>query len=437
MSVTFHFASPKVGDEIMIKRCSVFLLVFAQLVSCSGAATVFPTLIATQVPNKREIETTPIAFTPTPPQGGDFASTAIMTISPTTGVIASVTPASCPGPWFEISELSIPPIFLLVFGGLYTALRLDMPPDSLLFELPADPAKSYAASFSQDQKLIAYYLPQGKSSAGELWVSDVTLCHPTLIYTDDNGLINESSSYAYFQWGPGDKTVIFRSDESEFPMLIYQLENQQVELWQGVCEDILYLDKTNEVVVGCSHNEKYSYLHQDGRVTTADRIHEQAGATVVTWSFSKEGNAAYITSAHEVYLLQRNGKKIKLPLKGFTPFNLWDPDPLHWAAEKNRLLVLAYDPAEGRCPPDRACWFVIDGQSGEIIWWLRPEITESQLYWNEIDTTHPAAISSDGELLALQYFQTSLKYLLIVRVSTSEVLTKADVYSDQMAWPRR
>ena len=51
-------------------------------------------------------------------------------------------------------------------------------------------------------------------------------------------------------------------------MLIYNLENHEIGFWVGVCEDILYLDETKEVVVGCSHDGGYSYLHPDGRMTS-------------------------------------------------------------------------------------------------------------------------------------------------------------------------
>lgn len=325
----------------------------------------------------------------------------------------------------------------MMFSALYTAYRYDALPDRDLYELPSAPAKSFAVSFSQDQQLMAYYLPKKGSSPAELWISDVTMCNPVLIYKDYEGRIGETTSFAYFQWGPGDKTLIFRSVENEFPMLIYQMENQELEFWQGVCEDILYVGETDDVVVSCSHDEKFSYLHPDGKITTVPSPPKPTDDPVVFWSFSKEGDASYITSAQEVYLLRRSGQKLKLPFKGFTLMSLWDPDPLHWATNRDRLLVLAYDPQEKRCPDERACWFVVDGMSGKILWWLKPETIEKgpQWQWENINTMHPASISPDGEILALQYYQLSLKFLLIIRLSTSEVLIEDNIFSDQMVWP--
>jgi hypothetical protein len=400
--------------------------------------TVLPAQMTALIPTIEKTEPLPQVVTSTPLRTVDFTPTANAKPTSTTAATATMTPRPCPDPWFENPGLTTPPIFLLIFSGLYVAYSFDLPPDRNIFDLSLSPAQSFAASFSQNQQWIAYGLPNGRVPTTELWVSDVQLCNPIRFYADHSGPIGEWSdwnSYAYFQWGPGDKTLIFRSSKDEFPMVIYRLEDQEVEFWQGVCEDILYLAETVEVVIGCSHDGGYSYLHPDGRITTVISIPKGTSDHVVAWSFSREGDAAYITSAQEVYLLRRNGQKIKLPLKGYKFMLPSDPVPFQWAAERNRLLVLAYDPQKKRCPPESACWFVVDGDRGKITWWLKPEQIDKPRPWDEINMEHPASLSPDGELLALQYYELSLKHLLLIRLSTNEVLTEDDIFSDRMAWP--
>lgn len=430
----------KTGAKTMFRKCLVFLLIAAHVTACSGIKTVLPTptMVPIPIPTKGEKTVTQSLVIASSSRVLTLTPTDDITSLPTTNATATVPARSCPDTWFDDPQHSTPPIFLMMFSALYAAYRYDASPDKPIFELRYIPTGGFAASFSQNQQLIAYHIQNERSSATELWLSDVTLCNPLIVYTDKGRQMSEPNSFTYFQWGPGDKTLIYRSSENEFPMLIYHLVDQSVEFWQGSCEDILYLEETHEVAVGCSHDGKYSYLHMDGRVTTATSIPKPTGDPVVAWSFSKEGDAAYITADAEVYLLQRSGQKIKLPLKGFSSIvSPWDPIPLQWSTNQNRLLVLSYDPQEKRCPAEKACWFVIDGDNGEITWWLKPEAIKKKVQWDEVDTMHPAALSPDGELLALQYYWVPIKTLMIVRLSDNDVLSEADIFSDQMVWPAR
>jgi hypothetical protein len=421
----------------MLKKNLALLLAAFICCSCSTRPTVAPTKTNSFRTVTDEPQATERLITPSP--------TINMTSTPTIGikntmsldVTLEMTPHPCPDSWFNASRSPTPPIFLLIYveGRLYMAYRYDLPPDQSLYDLSPGPAKSYTVTYSQDQKLIAYFLPNEDTSNAEIWISDLPLCSPTLIFEDHDSRIGNPKSYTYFQWGPGDKSIILKSDENEFPMFVYSLYNHEVEFWQGVCDDIVHLDKTNEIVVGCSHDGKYSYLHPSGMISTVATNPKLDGNPVVAWSFSNGGDAAYITSTNEVYLLRGNGQKTKLPLEGYALINIpFGLDPLHWSANGERLLVLAYDPLENRCPRDLACWFVVDGESGEIVWWLKPETIDEEIYWDEINTMFPAALSPDGEQLAIQYYKVGM-LTSIIQISSDKVLIQDNVFSDQMAWP--
>ncbi len=421
----------------MIKRYFAVFLIVVLLFSCSEETAILPTPTNTLATTKELSKATEKIVTLTPMLNQSSTPIKVTTVPSTmdASLETQTPPHPCPDQWFKFLEPSPSPIFLLIWGSLYMAYRFDFPPDKSFFDLPIDPAKSFAVSFSQDQQSIAYFQNEETSKSAELWISDLTLCNPILVYRDQEGRIGDPSSFTYFQWGPGDKTLIFRSDENEFPLLVYNLENREIDFWHGSCEKVLHMVDVNELVIGCTHDEKYSYLYPDGRITTVASIPKQTGDPVLTWSFSRKGDSAYITSTKEVYLLRKSGQKTKLPLEGFTTAVALGFDPLHWSANSERLLVLAYDPLENRCPPDLACWFVVDGESGEIVWWLKPETIDEEKYWNEIDTIHPAALSPDGKLLAIQYYRDPGMTLSIIQLSTNEVISKNDVFSDLMAWP--
>ena len=106
---------------------------------------------------------------------------------------------------------------------------------------------------------------------------------------------------------------------------------------------------------------------------------------------------------------------------------------LQWSQDGRNVLVYGYGNPKSLCPQwmrekleDRPCWLVLDANTGKVVWSPAGEITGLDIPWEYLSLVHGAALSPDGNWLAMISFDISKPgrniYLLIASLRENKVI---------------
>lgn len=314
------------------------------------------------------------------------------------------------------------------------------------------PAQAVTLEFAHYANFVAYWT---NSEKGQLWVADMELTEPKVVFTDENEIYTPfedvSLPYLDFIWTPDDLHLILDPRNKELPNLIYHQQTGQVEEWPWLCNRFAISPRTQQVAWWCGSEqdlEEFAVIEWGGEIWISPSEPEQIIVQYEidrtkqwqeNWAWSSDGQQmAYFDPADEeghlwLTSLQGNitsqfpGSAWWLNYQSLYPFS---GDTLHWSFDKQKLLVYAYELYPSACPPyndlssmsddpiKQPCWQLVDTKNYELIWswqstWSASELPEEDklVFW-----VGDATISSDGQYIGLTYLVIPHYSLILIRL---------------------
>jgi hypothetical protein len=269
-----------------------------------------------------------------------------------------------------------------------------------------------------------------------LWLSDLDLENPQLIYTDEDELYSDADyeTALNLQWTADDLHLIWYT-ENDSPNLIYHLQTQTIELWPWKCDRIALSSRTNKLATWCiseQSDSQYSVIEWGGNIWYSDvpptfelvRQEQISLTSPPVWAWSSDGNrlAYFNPSSQTGELIIANVQgivELSFPnvawwqTEAVAESRIYLPAPLiRWSRDSSQLLVFAHDLTTNACPQyrdywsgsdelyDIPCWQVMESQSGTVLWAWAELVNITSEDGSETWQVWDAAISPSGKHLA-------------------------------------
>lgn len=336
------------------------------------------------------------------------------------------------------------------------------------------PGRSLYMQFAHSADRLAYWtigLP------GKLWVSDLTIKKPALIFTDTRRLYPvDYASYPdeliNLQWSPDDLHLMVNVQERPELSLIYDLRSHILEKWPYLCNQVAMSPRSGRLATWCASTTTtpgYAVVEWGGEIWFSDAaptplLTGQHEGNIQTWAWSADGGQIAYFDPTDGYLYIANAKA-KVRLKSKTASAYWlaasgfkfgataiEPpsSPLAWSEDQSRLVIYAIGDEKHQCPSvyqqavgsvvkKVPCWQVIDARNGESLWstsdvvaqalpaGLAAELTPSDFFF--------PSLSPDGHLLAISFFNLEYsRWVYIIDMDTKTIIDDYDFMYDQMRW---
>jgi hypothetical protein len=407
----------------------MFIIVLCALASCVPKPTT-DKAEHTSSPSLEVIDTSQVTATPT---------TAITGI-PASGKTPETTPTTPSGRLF---------VWWNGFPSGYGELNSD----DGLFQVvqPAstavvNPADSVALAFSNRSDKIAYLTYNEELS---LNIADIKL---------ENSIINkveplkwiidkiDLGEEIHIQWGPQDKTVLVINDAGGSDSIVYSINENRADYLSDSCSILIGTDYGNGLELWCklqNESEGYLILQGDGLLRREIKLPVDGSIVVKDVLFSNKGNSALIvTSDDKIMVMADTGEAVDTTIKSVD--SLWNlPQSFYWSSDDSLALVYGVSIL---CPPffndikvqhsERPCWHAVNPKTGEIIWYPTEELASAiDSTWDRINgTDYPAAISPDGNWLALSLREGGLRYLVLTHLYNGQTRVVGNFESAAMVW---
>ena len=170
--------------------------------------------------------------------------------------------------------------------------------------------------------------------------------------------------------------------------------------------------KSNRIVAICAVQEEtgttYFELSEDG-VTQIEKAPASPIADTVLWRFSPDGKRVlYMTKDNQIAIANPDGSMLDLPVTFGLNYTYYEPGALNfqWSQDGKRVLVYGIEKATSLCEIYQvACWYVLDAQTGEFIWWPTGALAEAvkdvpEGFLEHLGVDWNMALSPDGQWLA-------------------------------------
>ncbi len=288
---------------------------------------------------------------------------------------------------------------------------------------------------------------------GTLWLADIELKEARLIYTDDAEVLTSDSSFpprdVKLDWFPNDKYVLVRpTNPNALPILVDVFTGSYQTGWSWECNSVIVSPKTSQLALLCTKDNESSIMEWSGEFWVATNpasydivwqwtedymLPLSSSGSIPTWS--PDGSKVAFASSDKPNTLEvitNLGENLSLSLRVDALF----PHTIRWTTEGNILLG-------GYREDWPASWFVVDGETGDILWSLEetaefdltPEQQGEQLLLR-------GEISMSGQYLILATSRSdipSANQLLLVDVKNNQFIgIVADVGHglDAFVWGR-
>lgn len=323
---------------------------------------------------------------------------------------------------------------------LYTSVDLaatDLPVFLEVRENPktlvADGKTVIGLAFAPNSPLVAYLTKTSESE--DLWLADLNLENPELLYSIDPGWLRPLSDPGdvSIQWGPSDASLLLSSYLAQDHLVLYSLNTKKAIETIGACDQVAPLPSSDRHTVWCALGKSaphaYAYFALNGDIVFT-KAKPEPGVEVSEWAFApgdnrlayfpKQGNLTIATNP--VNSLEISARLLNEP-RGFKtkPF-------LQWSGDGKRLLVYGYN--RNDCPlienqvsgnlEANECWLVADTVSGEILWGPNmnaKEIKELTGLSLEKLFSPCAGLSPDNDWLALCYQSGAVNSTILVALN--------------------
>ena len=328
-------------------------------------------------------------------------------------------------------------------------------------EIPGPPL-AIDLAFSQTSNQVAYLTKQKEEDGGSLilWVADLGLQEVKQVWVDKDRWLGEVKLVsAYFEsqmfWGIKDRYIFIFSftEEAKDHMVVYDLKAGEIHPWIGGCDWISKLAKNNQFAVICQlHNggqTSYAILGQDG-ISISDTLPESKIYKTLFWRFSLDGDRVlYVDENLQWRIIEKMGSWINLPLT-YSKNDLYSgPGALsiQWSQDGKRVLVYGLEKRTDKlCPKiegdidvyDRACWFVLNSETGKFIWWPKRglwDLSELSIPIENANLDFNMAMSPDGKWLAMTVADMRIGNAFRLIVTSTEDAQTEEIFINPFLLP--
>lgn len=340
--------------------------------------------------------------------------------------------------------------------------------------LAVGPGDALLLTFANYTNKVAYWTGNEK---GQLWISDLELENPQLVYTDETQIYetNEDSLYSWFGngdliWSADDLHLIFDPKDETLPNLIYHLQNDSVEEWPWYCDRVALSPQTGRLATWCAaldDSSNFAVMEWGGEIWISSsppkqnivrQTSERALLWEYIWAWSSDGQQiAYFDPADtKGRLFIANSEGIQQEL--FTGSAWWlnsntsniglPQHIIHWTPDGQRLLVYANELSPNACSEyifpfqedmavELPCWHLLTAPDYSLIWSWNDFIVASKVpseltkHWRAVE----ASISPDGDYLALRMVLDDNKVSSgIARLPEKDVMILANSDFETFRW---
>ena len=318
------------------------------------------------------------------------------------------------------------------------------------------PNLGFAVAFSAYSQKIAYLVTNSDGFI-ELWIADLDLCHVERIWEDIEQWIGDASEYpleshAHITWGPSDNSLIITSHDKDSHIAVYSFPNEALNLWSGECNQIILNTNSKQWTTVCSLNDEenfnYAILEVDGSIRLLSTLDDNP-ITIIDWAFSPDQHqVVFSTQYYSLFLADSNGEIMQLPISWdeniVNSFHMDYRRGLQWSLDGANILVFGYEASGEYCPIgislvtgesyEQPCWFLLDAQSSEIVWWLKREQIEQYFPWEGLYTDYEAALSPDNKWIAMFYMHAPICEALIVSLESGRIKEIGNFVHTKIHW---
>lgn len=338
------------------------------------------------------------------------------------------------------------------------------------------PGDALLLSFANYANTVAYWTDK---EIGQLWISDMELEMPRLIYADEAQVYatNDDSLYAWdgkgdLIWTPDDLHVIFDPKDKTLPNLIYHLQSNAAEPWPWDCDRVAVSPQTKRLATWCAAldgSPNFAIIEWGGEIWISPsppvqeivrRRGERAIAWESNWTWSSDGQQiAYfdpLDTEGRLFVADATGVQ-----KALFPGAAWwlnletshlaiPQNILQWSQDGRWLLVYANDLISDSCPDieimfdltegelsDVPCWHLLDTQDYRMHWSWRDFMMSADVpsefarFWRDFE----ASISTRGNyLLFTMFIDDNSMWGGIVRFGEGDILVVGPTPASTMRW---
>ena len=332
-------------------------------------------------------------------------------------------------------------MFVPAFGFGYSWLepitkrRQDV--DMSEYGIQSDSVGSAASlAFSHFSNQVAFWFRK-PGEPGSLWLADIDMKEPKLIYVDEDEEFNSDISFppkdVNIDWFPNDKYVLVNpTNQNAYPILVDVSAGSYQENWPWECNSVVVSPKTSQLALLCNHNGEQLLIEWNGELWTNASIPESEilwqwednyilplspSGTIPPWS--PDGSKIARISPSEpnrLEIITNTGDKTVVHFEVDALF----PYTIRWTLD-GKILVGGY---KETWP---ASWFIVDSNTGKIIWSLENtnDFNFTVQQQTDILAFGNGDISALGDFVGLSTNRTDIpsgNQLLLVDVKNNQYL---------------
>lgn len=296
------------------------------------------------------------------------------------------------------------------------------------------PASATLISFAHFADKVAYWI---NDDVRQLWLSDLDLENPQLIYTDKDEVYSNADYEGRefnLRWTDDDLHLIWYTNDDS-PNLIYHLQTQTIEPWPWKCDRIALSPRTNRLATWCISEEsetRFAVIEWGGDIWYSDvpsmfELVKQDRIALFSppiWAWSSDGERlAYFDPSSRVgefSIVNAQGiAELSIPeaawwqTEAVAESRIFLPSTLiQWSQDNSRLIVFAHELTTHACPlyrnyvsesdsfHDIPCWQVLEIESKSILWTWSDFLDDLNTSDNDTWQVWDASISPHGKRLA-------------------------------------
>jgi len=215
---------------------------------------------------------------------------------------------------------------------------------------------------------------------GKLWLADIALRDARLIYVDNDQIYTTNTSFPpqdmMLNWLPNDKYVLVQPTNAEAPnMLIDVTTGSYQENWLWECNQVVASLKTLKLGLLCHHDNVFALMEWDGQFRMDEALADQEilwewpddymwplspSRSIPPWSPDGSKTAFILADQRNTLVVMNStGEHLSIVLDVAMLY----PHTIRWI-QNEKILVGGY---KENWP---ASWFIINSETGEIIWRL-------------------------------------------------------------------
>lgn len=307
-------------------------------------------------------------------------------------------------------------------------------------------------AFAHFSNRIVFWV-RSPDELGTLWIADINLKEPKLVYVDEKGVFTTNTSFpprdVSLHWFPNDRYGLVKpANQRARPILVDTYTYSYQENWTWKCNEVIVSPRTSQFAIRCTDNGEQAVMEWQGEFWTD--VNLSGEETIWKWeddymsSLSPSGSIppwfpegtkiAFVSESepNTLEIITDSDERLLIQLNVATLFQ----HTIRWTSD-GKILVGGY---REDWP---ASWFVVDSNTGEMLWSLE-ETSELNLtvQQQEEQVLLLGEISASGEYVVLSTDRVDVpsgNQLLLINIKTNEFQGEiADVGRglDAYAWGR-